>query len=274
MWSTYQNHVLCNHILVLCCDWRKKYKNDKRTYKPDSFQLVQNTFFWIQASNECHVATGNCHPHYMDSGKKKPQTMSPQHFLTHFQKVLCNPNFWIVAMKKNLTTTKPIFSFLFLSSKYVYHMLIMIVIPKPWQCSIIFSKAITTITTPKHPIIVMTKAMPLIAQNFLSPTMIVVAMLQLPPPTSQSILLWSTMWCQPAISLQPLWFLQRYLCNQMGWLSDAQSCHWYPNYQRFWFVTQNCQPTQIMHHHFLVRLSFMYAAMPQSCLSCCLSCWW
>ncbi len=47
-------------------------KNDNGTYKPDTLQKICNTFFNHVDSAGWPIAIGDCHLHYMCSGKKKP----------------------------------------------------------------------------------------------------------------------------------------------------------------------------------------------------------
>ncbi len=68
-----------------------------------------------------------------------------------------------------------------ISSGTMFIMVIMIFMQKPWKLSRIVSKAILILIPPRNPIIVTTKAMPLVIQNPLSSIMIVAVMLQLPP---------------------------------------------------------------------------------------------
>ncbi len=65
-------------------------KNKDGAYKPDAFQKFEIPFLtmWPLASNGCLVAAGDCLLHYMHSGKKKHEKMSPQAFLICFQKAL------------------------------------------------------------------------------------------------------------------------------------------------------------------------------------------
>ncbi len=90
--STYQNHVVCKadyHIFwTQATEETQDIKSDDGTYKPEAFHKFCNTFFNNVASAERPVVAGNCLLHYMHSGKKKPQSMSPQTFYTGFQKAM------------------------------------------------------------------------------------------------------------------------------------------------------------------------------------------
>ncbi len=63
-------------------------KNNDGTYKSDAFQKIWNTFFNYVASKGKSVAAGDCLLHCMHSGKNKSEKMTPQAFLTCFQKAL------------------------------------------------------------------------------------------------------------------------------------------------------------------------------------------
>ncbi len=64
----------------------KDIKNNDRTYKPAIFYKICNTFLDYMASNGRPVAAGDCLLNFMHSEKKKSKKVTPQAFLTHFQK--------------------------------------------------------------------------------------------------------------------------------------------------------------------------------------------
>lgn len=90
--DTHQNHVLCNATYQ--ASWNQAMTNTKDIksgdgmYKDSAFQKICIAIFNFVASAGCPVAVGNVLLHYLCSGNKKPLTMSPQTFLTFFQKVL------------------------------------------------------------------------------------------------------------------------------------------------------------------------------------------
>ena len=89
--SAYQNTVLQDDTLKSY--WRKATEktdiNDEngRQY-PDAFKRIRNTFFNYVAAGGRDVAAGDMMLHFMRSNKKKPATMSPQKFLTRFEKAM------------------------------------------------------------------------------------------------------------------------------------------------------------------------------------------
>ncbi len=87
-----QKHDLCNanyHTYsTQATNELQDLKNDDGTYKPNAFHRICNAFFNKVASARCPIAAGDYLLHYMHGGKKKPITMSPQTFYTHFQKAM------------------------------------------------------------------------------------------------------------------------------------------------------------------------------------------
>ena len=89
--SAYQNTVLQDDTLKSY--WRKATEktniNDEngRQY-PDAFKRIRNTFFNYVAAGGRDVAAGDMMLHFMRNNKKKPAAMSPQKFLTRFEKAM------------------------------------------------------------------------------------------------------------------------------------------------------------------------------------------
>ncbi len=86
----YQNHVLNNVDYKIywstAINDNNKLKSDDDTFKPGAFKKIHNSFFNYVASSGRPIAAGDCLLHYLRSGKKKPNTMTPQSFYTRFQK--------------------------------------------------------------------------------------------------------------------------------------------------------------------------------------------
>ncbi len=84
-------------------------KTDNGTYKADVFHKAFNAFFNIVASDKQHI---NAHPY----------TISPQHFLTCFQKAVNAVKILDCCYKKDIDNEEAKICFLLLSS-YSYHQL-------------------------------------------------------------------------------------------------------------------------------------------------------
>ncbi len=176
--STYQNHVL--HDGTYREFWTNAMKDtpdiksDKGMYKPDAFQKICNTVFNFWSSNEHHVAAGDCLLHYMRNGKKRSERMTPQAFLTCFQKALRVEN-----------DTAKVLLFHSFPEEHINDTFIMVavtLIPRPWKTSRIYSKAIIMPLHPNNLIIILTKAKPPITTMPFSP-LVIKNLIQLLIPT-------------------------------------------------------------------------------------------
>ncbi len=82
-------------------------KYDKRTYKVKPSTRFGKPFLNFVASDERPVVASDCLLHYMLCDKKKPFTMSPQHFLTHFHEALQEVKILDCCYKKELDDEWP-----------------------------------------------------------------------------------------------------------------------------------------------------------------------
>ncbi len=137
----------------------KEVQNDNVTYKPEVFQTIHNTFFHHVASAGYPIATGDCLLHYMRSGKKEPQSMTPQSFYTHFQKALCAVNLLDHCYEKEFNNDKAKISFFTHSprttSTTTRSMVNVILTQTLSKISTIFSTAIMMLTRQRKTIIPM-----------------------------------------------------------------------------------------------------------------------
>ncbi len=266
--------MFCVILIIAPSGLKPWQKHQTLKMNPDAFLKICNTFFNHAASTGCIIDIDNCLLHYMCSGKKKPQNMSPQTFYTCFQKALHAFKLLDCCYERDLDDNKA--KILFFSKEriqdYAYY----------GNCDFNFetlenlkkfSNAIMMLILPKRPINNMIdismKSKPLV--TIVSLSLLVMMTIQcLHPPSCWQILLTTLLAINLALDSNGISACYECTINAVfvkppvqsnGLIAECTILPLVPRQPKNWQVTQNCKNSKTSCICLIVHSLFRLAAM-------------